>query len=46
MLCLLLVGREKERDHERKKKRETAMEIFSNGQTCLAGSAAWDFHGW
>jgi hypothetical protein len=29
----------------KKKKREMAGELFTKGQTCLAGCAAWDFHG-
>jgi hypothetical protein len=28
-----------------KKKRDTARELFFQGQTGLAGCAAWDFHG-
>jgi hypothetical protein len=38
MLCLLLVGR-------RKKEREMARGLFSQGQTCLDGYAMRDFHG-
>jgi hypothetical protein len=42
MLCLLLVGRKKEREGE-KKKGVTAAELYSEG--CFAGSATHDFHG-
>jgi hypothetical protein len=41
MLCCLLVGRKKKKE----KKRETAGELFPQGQTHLAGCASWDFCG-
>jgi hypothetical protein len=45
MLCLLLVGRRK----ERKKKRDATRDIFflrAGDWTHLAGCARQEFHGW
>jgi hypothetical protein len=42
MLCLLLVGRKKER--EKRKKEKLSGVFFPQGQTCLAACVAQDFH--